>query len=363
MPGNDLTALRDIIPASSTQQATARANITTILTGILNDIEPKVTPAGLDMTSALSFLSGGVYSPVTNVGYLNLQDRAATPAVNESLYVKDDELYYRDGGGNDIAITSSGSVNAAAGNITGSGYGSSNIELRWDNTPQEYLLKHGSGTHDLADVVVDRVRMSDGSSYFATLGAAASMAATLAFTLPQAFPGATEIMTMDSSGNMDHTATPSITSLTASSTVTGSDLKHTGDRYLDVSVASSVSPSGLGTYIVSGGKLYWSSSAGSDQLYIPIQIPEGSRIIDITVSQRPSATTPGQIQAYVTDSAGTLTSKGTSSFATGTATAWRSDTYTPTAFTMGADEGLILYFNPNAANDFISHVRVRYTRP
>ena len=126
MPGNDLTALRDKIPTSSTQQATGRANVSDILTGILNDIEPKVTPAGLDMTSALSFLSGGVYSPVTNVGYLNLQDRAATPAVNESLYVKDDELYYRDGGGNDVAITAGGSVSAATGNITGSGYNPAN---------------------------------------------------------------------------------------------------------------------------------------------------------------------------------------------------------------------------------------------
>jgi hypothetical protein len=260
LPGNDLTTLRDAVPVAATQQATARANITTILNGIINDIEPKVTPAGLDMSSALSFLSAGVYSPATNLGYIHLQDRTATPAVNESVYVSGNELYYRDGSGTDVAITSGGSVNAAAGNVTGAGYGTP-VEVNWNTASAEYRMKSGAATHSLADVVLDRCRFSDGTAQFATLGASASMAATLAFSLPVAFPAATAPMTMTSAGVM------------------GFD---TAYRELALSGSDCIGMLAAGS-LQAGGQYYTQATGG--EIYVPFQIADvGATITQITAT-------------------------------------------------------------------------------
>jgi hypothetical protein len=373
MPGNDLTSLRGIVPTSSTQQATARANITTILNGILNDIEPKVSPAGLDMSSALSFLSGGVYSPITELGYLNLQDRAAGPGVNESVYVLGDELYYRDGNGNDVAITSGGSVSAAAGNITGAGYGTP-VEINWNTATAEYRMKSAAGTHALADVVLDRCRFSDGSTYYATLGASAGMAATLDYSLPAAFPASTSAMTMTSAGVMGVTRDLSIDTLTLSGAmassgavsgttgtftdeVSATDFNFTDTRYKCVNALAGNSSTGA----FNGALGTWTSSLATNNVYIPIPMDVGDVVGAVQVMHSSASATEAQVTVYISDGDGTVTSLGTSSFSSGSG--WNSDLFDCTDHTMAADESLWVQYNPSNAGDILQSISVLYNHP
>lgn len=313
MPGNDLTSLRDLVPVAATQQATARANITTILNGILNDIEPKITPAAMDISSALSFLSGGVYNPITNLGYLHMEDRASTPAVNESLYVTSNELYFRDGSGNDVAITSGGAVSASAGNISGSGYGSP-VELNWNTATAEYRLKKAAGTHDLADVVVDKAQFSDGSAYFATLGASASMAATLAYSLPVAFPASTSAMTMTSAGVMGTSRDLSIDTFTASGDISADEYKITGTKVLHLAGPDWVGESSHS--YDSSGLCVNGSSGTHNALNVPLTT--GDRITDINVYAKQTVGGTLTLELHTVDDTGSLSSPIQADTATGT---------------------------------------------
>ena len=296
MPGNDLTASRALIPSASDTRAVARANLTTLLTNILDDIEPSVTAAQININSNLSFLSGGTKYAATDVAYVGFEDRATDTSQVESAYTKSGELYYHDGAGNKVQLTSGGSaVAGSSGDITGTGYGAASVEINWHAGTKEYRFKTGSGTEDLADVIVDRVRFLEASGTdYATLGAQAAMSGTVAFSLPIALPAGTYLMTMDASGNMGHTTTPSVSTLTTSGTVTatgdisGADItasgefKH-GDMIMNLDISSGISLDSTDNtrdafVVTSGGVSSWTAVGAGDVLAIPIPLKEGDRI-------------------------------------------------------------------------------------
>jgi len=70
----------------------------------------KVTPGGLNISSDLTFAQNNA----TNLRTARLYNNTSfTPGVNDltCLYALNDELYYRDGGGNIVQVTTSGSLN------------------------------------------------------------------------------------------------------------------------------------------------------------------------------------------------------------------------------------------------------------
>ena len=372
MPGNDLSATTALIPVASDTQATARANITTVLNNIINDIEPKVTPAGLDITTDLSFLSGGVYSSATNLGSAHFQDRSADPSTNESVYVKSDELYFLDGNGNAVQLTSGGAaVAGSSGDITGSGYGSGGVEINWDSATEEYRFKKAAGASALADLVCDKIRFDDGGATFATLGAPASMAASLDFLLPGTFPGVLGVLTLDSVGAIDHTRALAVDTITTTSTIaatgaitaaslaaTGevscSDILHTG-RTRNVCVLSGKNSGG--SFSLANGA--WTASSGGDSVGVPVEFDVDDRPGAITVRQNSAGTSPGQVTVYTTDGDGTVTSHGTSSFASGSAGADRTDIFDFSDFTITAGDSMWILFNPSGA-DTLFDLQVSY---
>ena len=376
MPGNDLSVTRALVPVSATTRATARANITTILDNILNDIEPAVTPAGLDITSALSFLSGGVYSPATNLGYVNMEDRStATGVASESLYVLGNELYFKDGSANLVAITSGGSITGTAGSITGSGYGTP-VELAWDTGTAEYRFKSGSGTHALADIVLDKSRYSDGTTYYATLGAQAAMAATLDFSLPIAFPGSTSVMTLTSAGLMGSSRDLSIdtllttgvvtasgavsgTTVTASSEMSCTDIVITGTREKWLNAVAGIISAGT----LSGAVGTWQSAAASNFLHVPFPFDVNDRVGALRINWKPAAggTTPIVVIVRKTDGDGTTTTLGTSSFTISVAGTWQTDVLSLTAHTMAVDESLVVECESGEIADIIQSIGISYT--
>jgi hypothetical protein len=270
MPGNDLTATRDKIPVSGvTATSTAQANVSQVLTDIIDDLEPKVTPSQMEMSSNLSFLYDGSYYATTNLGYVNFQDRSASPAVNESLYVQNDELYFRDGSGNDFAMTSGGGLSGVGlGGITGGGYGAP-IELNWNGT--QYRFKDGAGAYDFAPVVMSHSHLRDsaGNDLVQTVP---TLGAGYTLTWPSAVSGgASRALQSDASGGLSWS-----NSFSEDITLTGTaELKHAN---YEVMVAAAAGESN-GAFNATTKE--WALGA-TDHATIDIPFQVGARIRSIT---------------------------------------------------------------------------------
>jgi len=87
---------------------------------------PKVTPAGLNINADLDMNN----SRLTEVKSVDLQDQSGNPTNNGGLGRNGADLYYRDGNGNVVRITQSGSL-VAGGLVSGSSItgGPSNLKL------------------------------------------------------------------------------------------------------------------------------------------------------------------------------------------------------------------------------------------
>jgi hypothetical protein len=151
----------------------------------------QIPPAGLNLNSNVTF---------QNNSATNLKASIFTPqasfATLYSIYTIGNDLYYNDGAGNVIQLTSGGVVNATASGISdGSGNSAAfvggvlvvkNTSTAPDNIQAASLLMGNVGT---------------ASSKYLTLNPPAAMGSNIAETLPT-IPGSTLPMTMDSSGNM-----------------------------------------------------------------------------------------------------------------------------------------------------------------
>lgn len=310
MPGNDLSATRAKIPTSGvTATATAQANVSQVLTDIIDDLEPNITPSQMDMDSNLSFLYDGSYYATTNLGYANFQNRSDGPGVDESLYVKNDELYFRDGAGNDFAMTSGGGLSGVGlGGITGGGYGAP-IELNWNGT--QYRFKDGSGPNDFAPVVMSHMHLRDGSGNDLTQ-TVPTLAAGYTLTWPSAVSGgASRALQSDASGGLSWS-----NSFSEDITLTSSAVyKFNANRVTLVPPSSCVSDATNDGAMTSDGASYNVLTAGI--IFVPIRIPSGHTINQISCFVKQGSAGTVTVELFYTDS-GTATTTGSSNTTTST---------------------------------------------
>lgn len=195
-------------------------------------VEAKVTPGGMDMSTDLSFLSGGNSFRVKDLrgsSYTNMADLLTTGAYPRTLFFYNNELYVNTGS-NQIQLTTGGAINVSStGAITGTGYGASGVEVNWDSGNLAYKFKSASGTDAYADVVCDDLKLNDGSGNFITLVSPA-LASDLSFTLPSAMPGTNNsVLTCTTAGVLAASATPTVTTITTTGAATvGGALTSTG---------------------------------------------------------------------------------------------------------------------------------------
>lgn len=158
----------------------------------------QITPAGFDINSDLLF--NGYNATVVRAVRFNVQ---ASPIANTGadvgeIYVSGNELYYNDvTGGNQVQITTNGSVNSGAGSISGLPSGTASAS-------------YSAGTFTWQSATNTAANMDFGSAIFRNSGASAhgvtlsapSLSANTAQALPATPVSATSIMQMDTSGNM-----------------------------------------------------------------------------------------------------------------------------------------------------------------
>lgn len=200
------TSLGITLPTVSVTQGPLYATqVNSALQTVINTLETKVTPSGMDINDDLNFKSGLVYNAALNLERATFENKdsaisAATFPVG--LYVVGGELYYNDNAGNQVQVTLNGEVNVSTtGGITGTGYGESSVEVNWDSTNVAYRFRSGGGADDFADVVCNDVTLNDGSGNYLTIGAP-SLSSDESYTLPSLPSSGTEVVTLTSAGVM-----------------------------------------------------------------------------------------------------------------------------------------------------------------
>lgn len=160
-----------------------------------------VPTAGLNIDATLSLNDFGL----ENVGQLEMTVQPSPlsgATFPGTIYVSGDDLYYNDGNGNQIQITSSGQVNTATGNITGLVPPAAATYLAG---PQTFEWRSNTGTNvaanlDAASIII---REQTPSANGITLASPLALAAPYTLTLPTTLPGTDNALTLlDSSGTI-----------------------------------------------------------------------------------------------------------------------------------------------------------------
>lgn len=165
----------------------------------------QITQAGISLTGAastldsLSFNGSNAYA-VRSVRFTAQASPLALATDLGCLYEAGVDLYYNDGSGNQVRITSGGSVAGATGTITGLPSGTASAAY----SAGTFIFQSATSTGANIDGASYVFRNATASSFGLTLSPPNAMAANYSLTLP-ALPGSTSIMRLDSSGNMGAT--------------------------------------------------------------------------------------------------------------------------------------------------------------
>jgi hypothetical protein len=278
------------LPVSGvTTFANAAVLVDTAFQAIIAVVEQKVRPASIDINADLSYKSGSSYFKAKDLKASQYQPQtlASLPAASHPAAVffnsTDGELYVNDNGGRQIKMTNLGSVNAAAGNVTGAGYGSGGVEINWDAGNTAYRMRKGAGTHDFANVVLNKLRMNDGDSHELTLQPP-NLTGNKTITLPDLPSSGESLLKLTSAGVLS--ASDSITpssgtqtvtgALTATGNVTAAGYRYSTDDVYTLPACMGHSPGGI---LLSVSNNAWIFSSGSDLALFPFYLPVGTRIL------------------------------------------------------------------------------------
>lgn len=159
----------------------------------------KVTPSGLNINANLSMGSHDLFSTRS----LRLDSQAAvlsTATDVRNLYSVNGELYYNDAVGNNVQITSSGSVAGATGTI--GGMGGTTASVTYSNVTKSFTFLQAGG--QTAKIVAGEYLLYETATATnaVTLKSPTGLAASYNCTFPTATPADTKIMTMNTSGDI-----------------------------------------------------------------------------------------------------------------------------------------------------------------
>ena len=207
MPGKLLTSLRNSIPAvGSTAGPTYATNVNTVLTGILDDLEPSVKAAELNINGDLEINGNNITEILA--AQLAAQGSVLSGASHAlKVYSTAGNLYWVNGGGTSVRITDGTGIDATNVDGIGGDYGGANpANLRYTSVGTFYDVLSDEAPNDVyaylqtGDLRVHEVSAGLISNYVA-LKSPTSLGATYTWTLPGALPtSGTRLMTIDSTG-------------------------------------------------------------------------------------------------------------------------------------------------------------------
>jgi len=158
----------------------------------------QITPAGLDISSDLSFNSVNNLIDVRSVRLASQSAVLTLPTDLDCIYVVGADLYYNDGVGNNIRITQSGGLAGTPGSIAGLASPASATYVSGSST---FVWQSNALTPAIMDAASYIFRNLSASSFGVTVGAPLALGADYNLTLPS-IPSQLSFMTIDNTGNM-----------------------------------------------------------------------------------------------------------------------------------------------------------------
>lgn len=159
----------------------------------------KITPAGLNISDDLDINDNNL----DNVNSMRMKSQSGSlggASDIRSVYSVSGDLYYNNGSGTAIQITSGSGLNAASLGGIGGDYATSTASLFYTSASSLFTFDRSSGVR--ADVDLGEVTIREGvvSANGITLKSPTSLGASYNLTLPSAVPASTKILTMTSGG-------------------------------------------------------------------------------------------------------------------------------------------------------------------
>lgn len=319
MPGNPLGITLPTV--GSTVGPDYATEINAALQTIIDDLEAKVTPDEILVNTNVDFrVAAESYAAINVLATRYENQSVALGGLNlNAVFSLNGELAWRDSGGLVTAITSSGAVAGAAGNITTTGspaYASSGVELLWVGADLEYKFKAGAGVDTFANLVYAEGHIRNGAN---TMKMKSAVTTDYTITWPTTAPTIDNLITLDASGNISFsdsigglktfngavTFEDNITAdgdLAVAGTITmgvnrdvvvsGTGQYKHGDRTFTLPLVSGGTPPSSVTY-VTAPSAHWLFDGPSSGNILEIPLPpleDGIRLQSITVSYVSGAT-------------------------------------------------------------------------
>lgn len=174
----------------------------------------QVPTAGLNINANLPMNTFGL----SNASIIGLVS-SALPATNGTLYRNTDDLYFKDGAGNNVRITQGGSV-AVSGAVGFTGLPFGTAGASYVNGTQTFVFQSATNTAANVDCGSVTLREVVASANGVTLASPLALAGDYTLRMPPALPINTEALLVSSTGNI--TAGGTANSLTAT-TITGTN--------------------------------------------------------------------------------------------------------------------------------------------
>lgn len=158
----------------------------------------QITPDGINISANLPMNGWSLAS----IGTLQFTAQLSDSSVNEAVYVKGVDLYYKDGNGNAVQITTGGGVAGSPGSISSLTSPASAAYVAASGTFVWQQNTNVAANMDAATLIVRYPgSYPTPSGNYIALQAPSSLASGYALTLPT-IPGSTQAMTLDTSGNI-----------------------------------------------------------------------------------------------------------------------------------------------------------------
>ena len=191
-------------PDSSSQAASDWVGyVDAFIEEAIDRLQSGVPASAIEMTTDLDFNGASA----ENVETVRLQQYSGATTTGYLYRASNNDLYYRNGS-TDVRLTSGSGVNVSGtGTISGGG------SVNYTGVGNYFVFEDTLGG-TAADVRVGDVELLNNAET-AQLSLSWNGSSNQTITFPSSNPGSTSVVTLDSSGNLAATTTPSVTTLTA----------------------------------------------------------------------------------------------------------------------------------------------------
>lgn len=328
----------------------------------------KVTPTGLNLNADLTFAGNAA----TNLKGVVFTAQVAAPA-SLAVYVKSNDLYFKDGAANEVRLTASGAINiATTGGIAGD-YIAAAASVYYDSAAKTYRFLQAAPLPNVWNYVacsgVDLYEQGSGILTRVRLQSPGALAASYVLTYPGALPASTALFQVTSAGVMTFSNTivkavtmTELTTFTVGATAAGGAhfTVSGGGRYKHGSIVKNVNAQhGNGSsfnyasgYIVSGGAATW---------WVAVPFDEGERLQSYSFRYYGDGAADLTYEVNVYDTSAAKTTLATATL-TNSPAAWNTEG-AGSSHTFASGSCLVIEFAANAANYRIGNISLTYDRP